>query len=101
MVATMTKLIYVSRKTFHKHTKFRVRVDENDEVVCWDLIIEETYHDRLLIVIKPTMVEIWESHSHAISDQNHVLRQHLSRGVYVEHTKNVLEMKEGALFEEF
>ena len=38
MVATMSKLIHVSRKTLHKHTKFRVRVDENDESSCWDLI---------------------------------------------------------------
>jgi len=34
MVTTMSKLLHVSRRTLHKYTKFRVRIDENDEVAC-------------------------------------------------------------------
>ena len=53
------------------------------------------------VVIIPTMVEFWKIHSHAILDQMHVLQQHLSRGVYVENAKNVLEMIEVALLRNF
>ena len=38
MVATMSKLLHVSRRTLHKYTKFRVKIDENDEVACWALV---------------------------------------------------------------
>ena len=41
MVVTMSKLLHVSRKMLHKYTKFRVNIDENDEVACWDLICRE------------------------------------------------------------
>lgn len=101
MVATMSKLLHVLRKTLHKHTKFRVWVDENDEVSCWDLITRKPYRDMLLVVIIPIVVEFWEIHSHAILDQKHVLWQWLSRGVYVEHAKYVSEIREVALFDEF
>ena len=30
MVATMSKLLHVSRKALHKYNKFRVKKDEND-----------------------------------------------------------------------
>ena len=40
MVTTMSKLLHVSKKTLHKYTKFRVKIDENDEVACWALIVE-------------------------------------------------------------
>ena len=43
MVATMSKLLHISRKTFHKHTRFRVRVDEDDEGTCWHLISRKPY----------------------------------------------------------
>ena len=34
MVATMSSLLKVSKRTLFKYTKFRVRIDENDEVAC-------------------------------------------------------------------
>ena len=52
-------------------------------------------------IIKPIVVEFWEIHSHAIWYKKHVLWQHLSRGVYVDHAKHTLEMKKDALFKEF
>ena len=47
MVATMLKLLHVSRKTIRKYTKFRVKIDENDEATCWDLICRERYKERV------------------------------------------------------
>ena len=47
MVATMSKMLHVSRKTMHKYTKFRVKIDEKDEDACWALICRESYKDRM------------------------------------------------------
>ena len=47
MVTTMSKLLHVSRKKLHKYTKFRVKIDENDEVAYWALICREAYQDRM------------------------------------------------------
>ena len=38
MVTTMSKMLYISRKTLHKYTKFRVNIDEKDEATCWALL---------------------------------------------------------------
>ena len=88
-------------KALHKHNKFRVQVDENDEAGCWDLITRQPYQDKLLAMIRRIVVEFWESHSHAIPDQKYVLWECLSRGEYVEHDKHVLEMTKVVLFKEF
>ena len=101
IVATMSKLLHVSRKTLHKYTKFRVRIDENDEATCWAFICRQPYRDRLPENVREQVIEFWDRHSRAIPDQKHVLRKRLSKGVYAEHCKHVMEMTGVALFEEF
>ena len=73
MVATMSKLLHVSRKTLHKYTKFRVKIDKNDEAACWALICREEYKDRMEEGIKEKVIEYWENHSHAIPYRKHVV----------------------------
>ena len=94
-------MLHVSRKTLHKYTKFRVKIDENDEAVCWDTICRESYKDGMEEGIKEKVIEYWDNHSHAIPNRKHVLRQRSGRGIYKEHCKHVMEMTGVALFEEF
>ena len=101
MVATMSKLLHVSRKKLHKYTKFRVKIDENNEASCWPLICREAYKDKMEEGIREKVIEYWDNHSHAIPDQKHVLQQCSGRGIYKEHCKHVMEMTGVALFEEF
>ena len=101
MVTTMSRFLYVLRKTLHKHTKLRVQVDENDEVIYWDLICRKPYQDRLLAWIKKKVVEFWDTHSHVIPGHKHVLWQHTSKGVYLDNYKHVMEMAKVVLFKEF
>ena len=101
MVTIMPKLLHVSRKMLHKYTKFRVKIDENDEAACWDLICREAYQDRMEEGTREKVIEYWDNHSHAISDRKHVPRKREGRGVYREHCKHVMEMTGVALFEEF
>ena len=77
MVATMSKLLHVSRKTLHKYTKFRVKIDKNDEAVGWALICREAYKDRMEEGIREKEIKCWDNHSRAIPDQKHVPRQRL------------------------
>ena len=66
MVTTMSKMLHVSRKTLHKYTKFRVKIDENDEVTYWAIICREAYKDRMEEGIREKVIEYWDNHSHAI-----------------------------------
>ena len=68
MVAIMSKMLHVSRKTLHKYTKFRVNMDENDEAACWDLICIEAYRDRMEEGVREKVIEYWDNHSRAIPD---------------------------------
>ena len=47
MVEKMASLLNVSKRTLFKYTKFRVQIDESDEVACWDLICREPYQGRM------------------------------------------------------
>lgn len=94
-------MLHASSRTLHKYTEFIVQIYENDEATYWDLICRQPYQDKLPIGIRKKVVEFWETHSHVIPDRKHVLWKRLSRGVYVEHCKHVMEMTRVALFEEF
>ena len=43
----MARALGTSRKTFHKHQKFRLQIDVNDELACWRAIFRQPYKDRL------------------------------------------------------
>ena len=101
MVATMSSLLKVSKRTLFKYTKFRVQIDENGEVACWALICRQHYRCKMAEGIKDKVIEFWDTHSRAIPDRRHVLQKRLSRNVYREHCKHVMEMTTVALYEEF
>ena len=73
MVATMSKLLHVSIKTLHKYTKFKLKIDENDEAACWALICREAFKDGMEEGIRKKVIEYWDNHYHAIPDRKHVL----------------------------
>ena len=52
----MSKLLHISRKTLQKYTKFKVKIDENDEASCWALICREAYKDRMEEDIREKMI---------------------------------------------
>ena len=38
LVKSMAQALGTSRKTLHKHRKFRLQIDVNDELACWTAI---------------------------------------------------------------
>ena len=46
-VKSMERALGTSRKTLHKHQKFRLQIDANDELPFWRAICRQPYKDRL------------------------------------------------------
>ena len=43
----LTQVVGTSRKKLYKHNKFRMKIDENDELACWEIICRQPYKDRM------------------------------------------------------
>jgi hypothetical protein len=48
-----------SRKTLHKHRKFRFQIDANDELVFWTVISRQPYKYRLAENVKELACNCW------------------------------------------
>ena len=46
-LVNMARALGTSRKTLHKHQKFQLQIDVNDELACWRAICRQPYKDRL------------------------------------------------------
>ena len=42
LTTQIAKVIRTSRKTSYKYNKFRLQIDANDELACWEIICRET-----------------------------------------------------------
>ena len=47
LTTQLAQAIGTSRKTLYKHSKFRMQIDENDELACWEIICRQPYKDRM------------------------------------------------------
>ena len=47
LVKSMARALGTSRKNLHKHRKFRLQIDVNDEITCWRAICRQPYKHRL------------------------------------------------------
>ena len=47
LVTSMARALGNSRKNLHKHQKFQLQIDVNDELACWRAICRQPYKDRL------------------------------------------------------
>ena len=57
LVTSMARALGTSRKTLHKHRKFRLQIDVNDELACWRAICRQPYKDRLGENVKKIIYE--------------------------------------------
>ena len=64
LVKSMTQALGTSRKTLHKHRKFQLQIDVNDELTCWTAIFSQPYKDRLGENVKKIIYEYWMKNSH-------------------------------------
>jgi hypothetical protein len=71
----MEKLLGTTPKTLHKHKKFRVQLDVNDELACWAIICRHPYKDRLLEGVRAMVHEYWVENSHVSLNVRDVVQQ--------------------------
>ena len=59
LVKSMARELGTSRKNLHKHRKFQLQIDVNDELACCRAICRKPYEDRLGENVKKMMYEYW------------------------------------------
>ena len=89
------------RKTLHKHWKFRLQIDVNDELACWRAICRKPYKDRLQENVKKIIYEYWKKNSHVLPNARDVMRRRIVQNQYEEHEKHFLETTLIELFKNF
>ena len=100
-LTSMARALGTSRKTLHKHRKFRLQIDVNDELACWRAICRKPYKDRLGEDVKKIIYEYWKNNSRVSPTARHVMRRRIARNQYEEHEKHLLETTQIELFNKF
>jgi len=78
LVKSMARALGTSQKTFHKHQKFRLQIDVNDELTCWRAIRRQPYKDRLGEDVKKIIYEYWKNNSRVSPTARHVMRRRIA-----------------------
>jgi hypothetical protein len=97
----MEKMMGTSRKTLHKHRKFRLKIDANDELACWTVISRQPYKDRLAENVNELARNCWLEESCVSPHTRDVLRQIIAQKQYEEHPKHIFPMTPIELFNKF
>ena len=63
MTTQLAQAIGTSRKTLYKHSKFRMKINENDELACWEIICRQAYKDRMGEGVKDIVHKYWLEHA--------------------------------------
>jgi hypothetical protein len=74
----MAKTLGTSRKTLHKHRKFRFQIDVNDELACWTMISRQPYKDRLAENVKELARNCWLEEYRVSPHTRDVLRRRIA-----------------------
>ena len=85
----------------HKHRKFQLQIDVNDELACWRAICRQPYKDRLGENVKKIIYEYWKNNSRVLPTTRHVMQRRIARNQYEEHEKYFLETTQIELFNKF
>ena len=101
LTTRIARVIGTSRKTLYKYNKFRLRIDENDELACWAIICRQPYKDRLGENVKAMIHEYWVANSRVSPNARDVIRRRISRNQYESHPKHILEMTQIELFNKY
>ena len=95
------KVLKTLRTSLWRHTKFRIELDENDELACWANICRKPYHDRLPNDVRDRVKEFWNFNSLMSPNENDVVRRRISKGVYETHAKHITQVNQVELFQNF
>ena len=97
----MARALGTSRKNLHKHQKFRLQIDVNDELDFWRAICRQPYKHRLGVDVKKLIYEYWMKKSCVSPKARDVMRRIITRNQYEEHTKHFLDTTQIEFFNKF
>ena len=63
LTTKLTQAIGTSRKKLYKHSKFKMQIDQNDELACWAIICRQPYKDRMGEGVKDIIQKYWLEHA--------------------------------------
>ena len=78
LVKSMAQALGTSRKNLHKHRKFWLKIDVNDEIACWTTICRQPYKDKLGENVKKIMYEYWMKNSRVSPKARDVMRRRIT-----------------------
>ena len=78
LTTQLAQAIGTSRKTLYKHSKFRMQIDENDELACWAIICRQPYKDRMGEGVKDIVQKYWLEHARVSPNSRDVIQQRVS-----------------------
>ena len=82
LMSATSKLFKTSRKFLWRHTKFRIQLDENDELACWANICRKPYEYILSYNVSDNVEEFWYWNFLVSPNEKNIMRHCISRGVY-------------------
>ena len=88
-------------KTLHKHRKFWLQIDVNDELACWRAICRQPYKDILGENVKKTIYKYWKKNSRVFPNARDVMQRRITRNQYEEDAKHLLDTTQIKLFNKF
>ena len=78
LTTQLAQEIGTSGKTLYKHSKFRMQIDENDELACWEIICRQPYKDRMGEGVKDIVQKYWLEHARVSPNSRDVIQQRVS-----------------------
>ena len=100
-MSATSKLFKTSRKSLWRHKKFRIQLDENDELVCWANICRRRYRDRIPDSVRDRVKEFWDLNSRMSPNEKDNVQHRISKGVYESHAKHITQVGKVELFQNF
>ena len=73
LMSANSKMFKTSRKFLWRHTKFRIQLDENDELACWANICRHPYHDRIPDGVRDRVKEFWDLNSRVSPNEKDIV----------------------------
>ena len=70
----LAQAVGTSRKTLYKHSRFRIKIDENDELACSTIICRQPYKDRKGEGVKDIVHKYWLAHAWVSPNSKDVIR---------------------------
>lgn len=90
LISMESRAYITSRKSLWRDNKFRIQLDENDELSSWANIYRQPYQDRLPNNVRDKVNDFLNLNSLMSPNEMDIVLHHISRGNYGIHAKHII-----------